>query len=387
MAGLVDAKIFSFGDGITVAAPANTQVGYLVSYNALGVAQWVRQLGTIRKTGGNDFAVAADAPRSQVYSTGNFTDNTVLYQTTAQGAAGWVVQATGTGQLVGRAVAVEATTGDVYVAGTVRGTVQLGNFALNGAGANANDGFVARLSAQGAVSWALTVGGAPGEDAATHLRTDLAGNVYVGGYFTGSGTFGPGGNAPLTSSPGDAQNVFLASYSPQGVLRWAQRAGGSLSQPRLASGQTVTGLDYAASGRLVLSVVPYAQTYTYGATTVLTGPVQKPILLILNINPQTGALQPGTRQARLESGEGNSFTLLQSLVTDASPGAVYFSASHYGGNFGGCDFNRASDTFIDGLVGRLGSAGLAPVLSAAGPAQRGTAIFPVPVSAGQALRV
>lgn len=197
VAGTVSSLGATFGNGVRVPGPtAGELAGYVVRLNAQGVAQWARQLPVFSSSPvGYSFplAVAVDEPRGRLYTAGQFVQNTLVQQTTALGAAGWTRQATGPGELLGYAIAVAPGTGRVYVAGSIRGSGQLGPHLLMAA--TATDGFVACLTGQGEVQWAFTFGSA-GEARATHLLTNSADNAYVAGYFTGSGTFGPGATGP-----------------------------------------------------------------------------------------------------------------------------------------------------------------------------------------------
>lgn len=272
-------------------------------------------------------------------------------------------------------MAVDAGTGDLYVAGSLSGAIRLGDYALSAAGGA--DGFVARLTARGAVAWAARIGGASGDDTATHLLTDEAGNAYVAGHFTQEASLAPGAPGPLTAV-GGAQNVFVVSYSPQGGVRWAQRAGGGTIT-------TVKGFDYAAPGRLLLSVAPLAQTYTYGPATVLTAPARQQTLLVLNLDAPSGALLAGTRQELLDLDGGYPDLFPLCVVVHPSTGGLYLGGTYYGQyRIGGYELGRVVDQGLTTAVGRLGGQA---VVTATRPdqGQRLPGLFPVPVRAGQSV--
>lgn len=387
MAGTVDYIGVAFDNGVSLPGTAvGTLTGYLMSFNAQGVAQWIRPLPTLPAppaTATFNFAVAVDEPRGQVYSAGNFANNYVLHQTTTAGVAGWAVQATGSGVLIGRAVAVDPSTGDVYVTGSVRGNIQLGAYSLTSS-ATGNDGFVARITALGAVAWAHRIGGAAGDDVATHLLTDATGNAYVAGYFTTSGTFGPAATGPLVST-GGTQNTFVASYSAQGALRWAQRAGGG-------SLVAVKGFNYEGAGPLLLSVAPLSRTYTYGATTVLNAPVgQDQTLLVMKLDTQTGGLLPAVQQQPLNL--TNSLTIPDQfplcVLASASSPAVYLGAIYQGEHyFSGLRLPRLIDMGYASAFIRLGAmAGAVATATKTEASQASLSIYPVPASSGSGFTV
>ncbi|MEQ8810815.1 MAG: hypothetical protein RIE59_17215, partial [Imperialibacter sp.] len=77
----------------------------------------------------------------------------------------------------------------------------------------AQDGYVARLSPDGTVTWITTLG-SPGEATVNKLAVDAAGNAYLAGYYNGDFTFGAttfsgGGGGPALYKVGpDGSKVF-----------------------------------------------------------------------------------------------------------------------------------------------------------------------------------
>lgn len=116
--------------------------------------------------------------------------------------------------------------GDLYVTGTFTGATDFdpgpGITALNSLGGS--DGFLARYSAAGALVWVARIGGSSA-DVPTALARDAAGNLYVGGGFSGSSDFDPGAAVQGLISVG-GEDGFVAKYSPAGELLWARRFGG-----------------------------------------------------------------------------------------------------------------------------------------------------------------
>jgi len=58
------------------------------------------------------------------------------------------------------------------------------------------------------------------------IKTDLAGNQYVAGYFSGTVDFDPGAGVTNLISAG-SYDIFIAKYDSEGGLVWAKRVGGS----------------------------------------------------------------------------------------------------------------------------------------------------------------
>lgn len=76
-----------------------------------------------------------------------------------------------------------------------------------------------------ALDWVVTAGSA-GEDYASAMTLDGAGNVYVRGSFGGTVDFDPGpGTVNLTAV--DVRDLYLAKYDAAGALVWAQRMTGT----------------------------------------------------------------------------------------------------------------------------------------------------------------
>ena len=67
--------------------------------------------------------------------------------------------------------------------------------------------------------WPKSFGGAT-NDLGKSMAVDSSGNLYVTGYFGGTVDFGGG---PLTSA--GAEDIFIASYTPDGLHRWSKRFG------------------------------------------------------------------------------------------------------------------------------------------------------------------
>ena len=117
--------------------------------------------------------------------------------------------------------------GDIYLAGTYTGTLDLGGGDLVAPGPT-KDAFIARLTATGEHVWSAHFG----DDKNQYIQAlvvDDAGNTTVGGYF--EGTMNPG-NGPLVSAGGE--DAFIASFDPLGNAVAARRFGDADFQELLA---------------------------------------------------------------------------------------------------------------------------------------------------------
>jgi outer membrane protein assembly factor BamB len=107
--------------------------------------------------------------------------------------------------------------GHVFVAGHLRGSVDVGTGPLTSAGSN--DVLVARLDPGGRALWGRRFGDA-GLQNVNAIAADPAGHVFLIGGFTGSLDF----DGQRLFNPGD-QDIFLARLDSEGRTLWSQRFG------------------------------------------------------------------------------------------------------------------------------------------------------------------
>ena len=141
-----------------------------------------------------------------------------LSELTPQGATAYAVGFGGTGTDQAKDLAVDGS-GNAYVAGFFAGTAAFGGTTLNSTGLS--DGFAAKVATGGAVSWVDDLGGA-GDDRATAITQDGQGNLYVGGYYSGSATLGS-----TTLTGGGGTDGFVARLDSTGAVAWSQGFGGA----------------------------------------------------------------------------------------------------------------------------------------------------------------
>ncbi len=143
----------------------------------------------------------------------------------ASGACEWAVAAGGALDDEARGFALDAA-GNVYFAGMFRNSADFdpttGVTLLNSAGAE--DIFVARYTTAGTLVWARAFG-STASDEAMALASDVAGNVYLGGFFSNTVDFDPSTATRALVSAGDG-DIVLAKYDADGRLLWADGMGG-----------------------------------------------------------------------------------------------------------------------------------------------------------------
>ncbi|MEN6494052.1 MAG: SdrD B-like domain-containing protein, partial [Thermoguttaceae bacterium] len=165
------------------------------------------------------FNPAGDTEESKLVNPGSGTFDVFVSKLDSNGVYVWAKRMGGTeeDQACGIALAPDGTA--VYVAGYFGGSATFGTTpTLNSAGGY--DGFVTKLDSDGDFDWSKKMGGG-GYDAANSVAATSDG-VYVGGYFSGTGTFG----SLNRTSAGD-DDAFVTKLSSTGTFAWVKTIGGT----------------------------------------------------------------------------------------------------------------------------------------------------------------
>lgn len=203
---------------------------------------WARSLSGYPLTVVSARAVAMDA-NNNVFVTGYFVATLTVDGQTINSAAlnnaynvfvakflptgklAWLTSGGGADPSIGQAIALDSK-GNVYVGGIFQTTATFGNATL--VGSAGDNGFVAKLSANGQFLWAVACGSKEADDLSS-LVVDGNDDIIVGGSFGGNlfreGTFG---SHKLISDGG--ADGFVAKLSAQGVFAWAVAARGTSSE-------------------------------------------------------------------------------------------------------------------------------------------------------------
>lgn len=186
---------------------AGTEDYVTIKYNSAGVSQWTQ---IYNGTGNNTdiaYSIAIDGT-GNVYVTGASTGSgtnhdyaTIKYN--VSGAQQWVQRYNGPGNNIDEAKSLRvSSSGDVFVTGYSRG----------GAAFGTEDYATIKYNTSGAVQWTQRYNGTGnGYDVANSLAIDAAGNVYVTGACTGSGT---------------NYDYVSVKYNTSGVQQWLQTYNG-----------------------------------------------------------------------------------------------------------------------------------------------------------------
>ena len=113
----------------------------------------------------------------------------------------------------------------------------------------------------------LGIGGddATGSSTVQAVETDLVGNTYTTGRFSGTVDFDPGVGESIRVARG-VHDIFVAKYHPGGALNWVQQLGGDESSP----GGTDAGLGIAVGNSGSVYVSGRFQSFTQIGSFVFT---------------------------------------------------------------------------------------------------------------------
>lgn len=114
--------------------------------------------------------------------------------------------------------------GNTYVMGTFSGTATFGVYSLSANGGK--DNFLAKIDCGGSIVWVEKIGSSADEGDWGSVTVDKNNNIYVTGSHSNSCTFYSSNASNQTISSAGGQDLYLAKYTPLGVLTWAINAGG-----------------------------------------------------------------------------------------------------------------------------------------------------------------
>lgn len=297
---------------------------------APGLAQtptwsWLRTV-----EGVNSVVDLAGSPTGQVYVTGLFDNRLQLGNRllTSPGRALYVARLNPNGQVthttqlnvsddvLPTSLAVDRS-GNCYVTGSFRGTLSYGrNGQLTSQSPDTDDVLLLKISPAGTVSWVQQVSStAPDRNTVPNrgwsVAVDQSGNTFVTGSVSGATVrFG-------SRSFSNRQNkAFLASYSPQGAVRWA-KVWDAPADTYAPSAGRATAVDGA--GNCYVSG-NFFSTLTVDGTTLQPANFDSNLFLL-----RFDAAQGQLRWALAPAGSGDG----GSLDTDAA-GKVYLADSFSG---------------------------------------------------------
>jgi hypothetical protein len=278
-------------DGATHSA-TGTDAAFVASFDSAGTPRWIHTFGgdgagnsamgvSADPSGGvwvaATIAGAIDLDGEAVTSAGQ--DLFLLHALASDGSALHEKLFVNPGRQTASDLAVDAA-GNVYLTGTVGGTVDVG---LGPTVAAAEpDTFLASFTSEGTPRFAH-VGVGSGFDLTHGLAVDETGVVVVGS-FTGTMTLGGG-----TVTSGGVDDGFVARYLHDGTHDWSATVGGA----GFMSGEETIGVDVSPTGEICVAGA-FAYTMTHGTCSVTsTGRWDIGISCFMTDGTPTGAARFG----------------------------------------------------------------------------------------------
>ena len=213
--------------------------------------------------------------------------------------------------------------GDILICGQLRGNPVFGNLTTSSKGLN--DAFLLKTDSAGNPIWLQTIGGFQ-KDVAFGVDTDADQNSYLGGFFQDSVSI----DGQWFKGTG-FHNLFVASFNPQGNLRWFHS---------FASETDNEILDLDVSSKSVLIAGFFSGPIQFGNETIVASGQRDGFLAAYNLNgsPKWFKKVGGAREDFLYSVEENNI------------GQIFATGSSMGGSFGNLSFNATAPNWLDAIV-------------------------------------
>jgi len=169
----------------------------------------------------------------------------------------WAKSVGGSDYQAGKKTATDSD-GNVYLTGGYQ------NSSINYSGTNlsnsgSEDIFIAKYNSNGDVLWVKRAGGS-NSDISYGIACDLEGNVYLAGTFSSSSIIFGNKTLSNTGSSGSG-DIFIVKYNPAGDVKWAKKAGGTMSD-------ICYDLAIDDYGNLLLTGYFRSNSITFGLTTL-----------------------------------------------------------------------------------------------------------------------
>lgn len=204
--------------------------GFVAKLDPAGTVQWANRWGTTIEDSGQGVGIDA---AGNVYAlgyrftspgTGNGHD---VFKFSPTGTTVWAKWISTRSQPISADLAVDAA-GNTFVAGRFQGTVDFdpnaGKRNVYSGPTSSSAGFVLKLTSAGNFGWVAPFVVSNGSAAAQSITLDTGGNVIVGGYYSGTVDFNPGGGTTYLPATGKA---FITKLTAGGSLAWARALAGT----------------------------------------------------------------------------------------------------------------------------------------------------------------
>ena len=263
MSDLKRAHNFNPGPGVDYHISYGGNDISLSKFDSSGVFLWAKTWGGISSDQGYGAAVDGSG---NIYTTGSFQstvdfdpgpdvdDHTAmvadvfLSKFDSSGAFLWAKTWGGTSVSLPNNVDADAA-GNVFVTGYFYGTDDFDpgpgedSHTANGF---SQDVFLSKLDSSGGFLWAKTWGGSS-SDYGYNVAVDVAGNVFVTGYFSGTVDFNPdSGVDSHVSNGGYYADAYLSKFDSSGAFLWAKTWGGDSTDSGIGVDTDTAGNTYVA---------------------------------------------------------------------------------------------------------------------------------------------
>jgi len=230
---------------------------FIVKYDAAGAILWAKSAGG----SGHDIPTGISADKSgNSYITGYYNSNTISFDTlevtntspvkydmfivkyNTTGSVLWALGAGGSNTDGGSSICTDSS-GNAYVSGWYSSPdITLGNTTFTNA-SSYDDIFVVKYDESGNILWAKNAGGV-NNDEVMSICTDVAGNLYMTGFYN-SPSISFGSHKLNNTSQWDAYgDIFAVEYDISGNAIWAKSANGSFIDKGMGISVDKTGNSY-----------------------------------------------------------------------------------------------------------------------------------------------
>lgn len=209
---------------ISLPGPAQGGTTALIRYDAAGTEQWATQLPALLT--GNPPIVFATTPGLVLTPYGVYvlaTEQTPassysavqqLTQVSTQGVVGWTHSLTTTQTSTGLRSLVADASGNLYVCGSVLGTLSFGGLTLSSTPATTSDGILLSFTPQGTPRWGLLPASGAGDENLAALAFTTTNALHLAGFARGAALLAPlalpatGGSYELRGAGGTRKLVL-----------------------------------------------------------------------------------------------------------------------------------------------------------------------------------
>jgi hypothetical protein len=214
---------------------------FLAKYDANGINLWATKvdanLGAMMTeayaaceidNSGNVF-LAANYRNTIIVGANNFTskgstDIILASYSQSNGTPNWSKTFGGVGNDVVSPGALRVNAaGEPHFTGRFAGTSNMGGATITSIAGSTTNLYVAAFTNTGTTKWAVSIPGNSGQSGGHRVGFDKVGNVYIAGWYSGSGTIN--GINLLAKSGANAADIVIAKFNSGGILQWLNSYG------------------------------------------------------------------------------------------------------------------------------------------------------------------